>query len=535
MDEKSIHVLPVGFDIHRLTAPLTSGAFDVDQVILLHSTEDVVQEGDQTATDELVSNALHTTKNNIENYVGVPVETRTIPPLDDYRQLYGHAYELLLELSNQGIVHVNVSSLPLSAASAFINAEAVLSAEGTREQANSSNETIEFPDEYTDRSDRLHTYYIRPDQYVEAELVEYISDTLPSAVSTLDDRIEEYKEIESGLFYGLAKPIHRRIDLLSDLIDEAEDQLTGAPSEQRSADWDTHIRQCHELLEEFANIGPDEPFAGPIWRQREEDSEIKDGYTAIENPYISPDRFQSKFNTALDHADDGALSDDLHTEIQTTLDEVHHAIEIYWKVWDWSDQFVLHSEDILDELQPTRLIETTNEHGMTRGIKSINGEQYLSLPHPPIHDLRQMEELILAALDQAKKPKAIGELAAILAGQLRKNIERYIQNVDKPIKEIDRFWVRTAAWDYKDGRLDQTEEHIQAKLRSRIQYNLGSLDEKQYIVRTKDPDDKRRTVIELTTTGKLWAETHSDSEDYQDLIESFLDQEGDTLLSVEKE
>lgn len=269
MEPKKIHVLPVGFDINRLTAPLASDEFDVDKVVLLRSTEDDREKTTwtQEQTDQLVSNAFERTKDNIENVLNVPIETRTIPGFTEYRELYAEAYKLLKELSDDGVVYVNVSSLPLSAASAFINAEAVLSSEGVDNDATTSDG--EFTEEYANRAERVHTYYIRPKEYLNAKLVGYIRGALDEAEHSLERYVEEYRELESGVFYALGKTIQQRIETLQTLTEDAKQELEMAPPEQRGDDWENNIQRCNELLMEWEDIGPEEPFTGPIMRARE--------------------------------------------------------------------------------------------------------------------------------------------------------------------------------------------------------------------------------------------------------------------------
>jgi len=269
MEPEKIQVLPVGFDINRLTAPLTSGELDVDRVVLIHSTEDNLDDNKyhRDETDRMVSNAFKRTRDDIENNLNVPIESETIPKFTEYRNLYASAYKLLRRLSDEGVVYVNVSSIPLSAASAFINAEAVLSSEATDDDAAAPDSN--FPDEYENRAERVHTYYIRPEQYLEAEAVAYAREVIPDAVDQAESLVEEYQELESGVFYGLANTIQQRIETLQTLTERAEQGLQTASSEQRGDDWKNNIQRCNELLEEWDGIGPEEPFTGPIERARE--------------------------------------------------------------------------------------------------------------------------------------------------------------------------------------------------------------------------------------------------------------------------
>jgi hypothetical protein len=268
MPTETIHLLPVGFDIHRLTAPLTSDEFDADRVVLVHSTEDDINSDQhQSEADRLVANAFEQTKKNIESLlVDIPVESRTVPSFTDYRQLYSAAYDLLRELSNEGIVHVNVSSIPLSGTSAFVNAEATLSSTVFNDD---SDVKTDFPAEYTNRGDRVHTYYVRPEQYVETEIYSLLNDYIPRNLDVIEEYFEDYREVETGVFYGLATPIRRQVTTLQDRLERAEKELQSASPEQRGDDWEANIRRCNELLEEWAQLGPEDPSAGPIQRNLE--------------------------------------------------------------------------------------------------------------------------------------------------------------------------------------------------------------------------------------------------------------------------
>ena len=268
MTIETIHVLPVGFDINRLTAPLGSDEFDADRVILLHSTEDDIDADQQSEADRLVAHAFEQTKKMIEDQFVIPVETRTVPGFTEYRQLYSAAYDLLRELSSEGVVYVNVSSIPLSAASAFANAETVLSASAS---ASDFGTEMDFPAEYTNRGDRVHTYYIRPEQYLETGLYRIIRDYVPGKVDSIEGRVEEYRDIEAGVFYGLAVPIRHRVKQLQNCLHRVEKELQSAAPEQRGEDWEESIRDCDELLEEWKQIGPSDPSAGPILRNTEKE------------------------------------------------------------------------------------------------------------------------------------------------------------------------------------------------------------------------------------------------------------------------
>jgi len=252
----------------------------------------------------------------------------------------------------------------------------------------------------------------------------------------------------------------------------------------------------------------------------------------IEPPYIEPERFHSLFETELSSADDGALPEELRTEIQKNLDDLQTEMEIYSRFWRWAQEFDMSSEGIFNRLQPSHLLEEINDKGMTKGMQSIDGRRHLTLPQPPVHNLRPMEQITLLVLDRTDEPKSVGEIAEEMAALLQETLESYLQ--DKPDESEPSFVEHAREW-LDENAIDQMEASFQDKLQSRIQYNLGSLDEKQYITRKPDPSDKRRTIIELTSTGELWVDTYTHSESDQDPIDSILDEQVTSYLGVEKE
>jgi hypothetical protein len=165
-------------------------------------------------------------------------------------------------------------------------------------------------------------------------------------------------------------------------------------------------------------------------------------------------------------------------------------------------------------------------------MKSFGDRRHLTLPNPPVHNLREMEQITLLVLDIADEPKSVGEIAEDMAALLRETLEEYLQNEPD---DSEPWFVEHAREHLNEEEIDQMEASLKDKLKSRVQYNLGSLDEKQYITRGPDPADKRRTIIELTSTGELWVETHALSDPDADPVDSVLDDEVAAYVGVEKE
>lgn len=523
MSPDHIHILPVGFDIHRLTAPLTSGEFDVDRVILLHSADDVLdeREGQQSQTDELVAHVAATVEEIVEDHVMVDVEYRRIPCLNDYRAMYARAYDLLWQFSEEDIVHINVSSLPLNAASAFINAAQVISSVSAHEDDEETLDDVE----YKQRCDRIHAYYIRPDTYLAVQLNEYVQNELPSLVAPLEKHIkEDYPELEAEVLFGLSRLVRQQAQRLETQIKSAENVLQEAEPNERGDNWEDQIQTCFRVIDELQALGPDDP--SPSLIRGEENGGSEGGYIQF---FIGADRYLSDLKTALDRADDGALPADLSTDIETTLADLQSDLERYTEVLDWSDKIVALGEDLWDALQRADyLSERIERSGMTRGVQSFDGDNHFSLPMPPVYELRVMEQVILFALDRAEEPKAVGDLATEVAKMLAETLADHLPD-SSDAKKFNPYLELQSQHLFEDENLsvDDLQTEFEDQLQSRIQYNLRSLAKKQYISRKPDRDDRRRTVAVLSPTGKLWLANHELNDlqqEIQDLYESIVDE-----------
>lgn len=252
----------------------------------------------------------------------------------------------------------------------------------------------------------------------------------------------------------------------------------------------------------------------------------------ISPPGIDQDRFRSQFEKELEKADCGALSDEIHTDIQENLDELQTEMEIYVKYWRWAENFYMGYPDLMSCIRPENALEQIDTHGMTKGIEPIGGDHHLTLPQAPVHELRTMEKLTLVTLDTTNEAKSVGEIAEEMAALLRETLLEYLQ--DEPDESEPVFVEHARKW-LEEDEVSQMETRFKEKLQSRIQYNLGSLNEKQYITRKPDPSDKRRTIIELTRTGELWIETHTQSGSLQEPINSILQDQVTAYFGVEEE
>lgn len=160
-----VHFIPVGFDFDRLIHPISKGGLETDRVVLVtHDDTDDYDEQDQAA--ELAGNISRRLEETFE-LIDVEVEWVDLEHEEMYafEKLYPRAHDHLLdELRAENEVFVNISSMPRTVAFAFASAADSLIADRQ--------------DEIEDIRQRLHTYYVRPDQYLVHELIDALKDEL---------------------------------------------------------------------------------------------------------------------------------------------------------------------------------------------------------------------------------------------------------------------------------------------------------------------------------------------------------------------
>lgn len=107
------------------------------------------------------------------------------------------------------------------------------------------------------------------------------------------------------------------------------------------------------------------------------------------------------------------------------------------------------------------------DNGFSKGVKELNGELFAEIPAPPKADLREIEEKILLFLQDEGEFASTTKLAEAMA-------------------------------DFHDERYDDS-------YKSRILYNVESLEKKGFIERDKEIMSYR---TKLSHMGSLWAITH---------------------------
>jgi len=193
MNER-VHFIPVGFDFDRLILPISKGEMDADRVVIV--THEADGDGDDP-TDRAIKLASNMAARLEEGFELVGVEVQTEPleidNLYDYETLYSKAYDYILdELEEGNEVFVNISSMPRTAAFAFATAaDSIITG---------------WEDDKQEIRNRLHTYYVPPDQYLVHEMI---------------DALEEAKELFEQVDEDIRFPEHyNRIGNLLDKIDK---------------------------------------------------------------------------------------------------------------------------------------------------------------------------------------------------------------------------------------------------------------------------------------------------------------------------
>jgi hypothetical protein len=172
-----VHIVPVGFDFERLIYPISQGQMEADRVVLITHEGDP----DDKATSKAAQLASNMTRRLEDSFKLIDVEVQResikIEGMFDYETLYPMAYDYILdELKADSEVFVNISSMPRTVAFAFATAADSIIAE--------------FQEDMDEIRDRLHTYYVSPEEY----LVHRMMEVLENAADTLDD-LKQYEDL----------------------------------------------------------------------------------------------------------------------------------------------------------------------------------------------------------------------------------------------------------------------------------------------------------------------------------------------------
>ena len=169
---EQVHIIPVGFDYERLFQPISQGKLEADQVYLLHSS----REESNDEARRLAENMLYKLEETFDTILGIDVESRTVKGIFEFEELYPYAYEMIEEEVKKGNeVWVNISSMPRTVAFAF---------------AIAANSLLVGNNDYRNR---IHTYYVSPDDYLVTEMIEQFREE-KKFLEKHRDKGEEFEE-----------------------------------------------------------------------------------------------------------------------------------------------------------------------------------------------------------------------------------------------------------------------------------------------------------------------------------------------------
>jgi len=173
-----VHFIPVGFDFERLIHPISKGDLEADRVVLItHDNKSAIDDGGRAAN--LGSNMTKRLEDAFQ-LIDIEVEREfvEVSDLHDYELQYPRAHDYILdELEEGNEVFVNISSMPRTIAFAFATAADSIIAE--------------FQGDIDQIRDRLHTYYVAPQDYLVLEMIE----TLEDVADTFDGLTERYEDL----------------------------------------------------------------------------------------------------------------------------------------------------------------------------------------------------------------------------------------------------------------------------------------------------------------------------------------------------
>lgn len=518
-----IHVLPIGFDISRLTTPLTAkgSEYEPDEVILLYSANDAIEEDTNklSTSERLVKNAFEEIKRTLEDQLQVPTEIRKLPDLNDYLGVYETAYRLLDDLSESNSdtetereVHVNISALPKAAALAISNAATAL-----------INET-------PSKGSHVYIYYVPPEEYLEAQLIEFLEGMQP-AIEEILTFGDLWWSFEDQLFETLSGSLNYILKDLEAAINKASQQLAAAEPAEREDHWEDQIEVALERTTDL------QEYVSYKWVIREEGHDRGPYPSLLLDKYFRRDVEEEisgvighleDIKTAIREADQGAVADTVINQIGTTLDILEETLpgcaELEW----WSTRYPTASEELGGVLWDARdHLEEIERYGMTRGLGKTGDKIQTPISVPPVASLRDMERLVLYVLEDEGTVDSMGALAQQIATSLRQHLESFridgAPTSDTVPEFVDQIAARIEGND-EDDVLAALESEMADRIRSRLQYNIDSLEEKQYVRRSKGKDS-RRAQISLTDTGKQWTRTHDIPAVSRDPMEKVLSKE----------
>lgn len=494
-----IHVLPVGEDIRRLTLPITSGAFEVDEVLLMtvdeedrqkrrygpqpESFQTVGQSGSSTEPEavlELEPQAADAIERTLNDH-GIPVKRMERPDYSDYATVFEEAYNIFQAQSDGERVTVNVSSIPAGAAIAFGAAATAMASE--------ENEWRE----------RIEVYYVPAAQNFGSQAYRRFT-ARKNTFDMFSGRLNTYLEkVETIIFENMTQSVQERLGDIHDTVDTLKERVPEELEkreryEELQSQSKTHLDRLSEAFD-ISNFR---------WMREEGFQEVAYSQELVED-------LRETFRMMHDEFD---MIDRLVETLIDEIDDLEPLLEEVWEVREWSREFTDLAWEIEEfSFWTQKFIEDVNHYGLNPPLRDDSGElPIVTCSIPPTRDLKDTEKLILQALDSHGSFTRNSNLATAITkyasersfkpvnlsespGLLPKDVEEQLEELFEDRKSRDV--------------LEELQEQLEKRLQSRLQYNLGSLEASGFIVREQDEKDKRRKRIELSATGKLWTSSHN--------------------------
>lgn len=483
---KNIHVLPVGFETWRLLEPIRIASGQVSEIVLVSPPEEADEaiEREVDGRRGFVSRMKRNLRSELESE---SVTEETMPPLHSYTQVYEWAHRYLGELAEEGIVHVNISSLPTAAAIAV--SQAVTTLKNDRPALRG----------------RLDAQYLPVERYLGVEAYDALRAESRNQAE-LFRSYQQYQEVHPDLFRAVVEPIEEKIQRLDSWFSERLDEMVG--EEMSREGTREQLVECRRRLDEAS-----ESFE----RAKRGEEGREDEWEPAFSPYeVDPETPVESLCKRVEELPPNAFHAQSLEKVRAETDELRRLVARFTSIQEKMGNLESALEDSAGESQLRAVREEMERHGMTRGRVRSDGEiVHLSVPVPPAHDVSAMETAILFTLARTEAVGSINELGDRLTVELISVLEQQLDTAE-PVETLDegaRGYVEQLI--EEDGRsevLERVEMEIHDVIRSRLQYNLEKLEEKGYIRRREADHDRRRKELLLSQTGRLWVGTHDYAE-----------------------
>lgn len=484
-----IQILPIGDDIQQLTIPITSGLFDVDEVILLtpevtdgSDGKRVVGSRESNTELDLQQRATRVIRRTLEDHA-IPIKEIDQLNYSDYPDVYETAITLFRARSTDEQVAVNVSSLPQSAAIAFGAAATAIWAEDP------------------ERGNRIQIYSVPSDRNLGLEAYDRFQD-IQEYLERFQDLLSRFdRGLDEVIFSRLVAPVDDDLESIQESLEALDEMI---PERVRDDDQYTELRdRCDTLLGEIKHA-----FTVANFRLLREEDADPPAY------HYDPEIVDDLQSTVSKIESEFEVQEDPINDICTRLEDLRDDLDELWEVRNWFQDFRQESEFVVADIGSFAhdFIEDVQHYGMHRPRRaSAAEERIVSCPLPPTRDLRDMERLIVYALDRHESFTAVSDLAeGITKVVFEHAFDPFGTSDSESVLRSETNAQLETLFEARDRDtvLAELRDQIYERLRNRIQYNLESLEDSGYVIRARDEEDKRRTRTELSQTGRLWALSH---------------------------